>query len=219
MDFTLKDLDSIARQVGRMSVFYAHSYWSPGSDISLTHLGDTEGAIGFARNEEYNDLMTPEVTGPAKIKRLYRGEDPVVTIPIWFADSDLIATLSPTGSGSAGYERARPVTQRTLAMFPEQLFYDGTAYRALGFTGVPGSWTVGGAAFDTEQTRLMAFAMWFWNGHFTKPEISFQDEEGRRALGSVTFQCMRHPGMPDGHQLYTVGDPQASGINIEPTTA
>lgn len=222
MNYTLADLDTIARTIGRAAIFYASPNWGSGSaDLTLTHLGDTEGGIDLNRNEDYSILRVPEVTGPSKIKVYYKGEDPVFSISgLWFAQAALRALLSPTANASAGYERQREPTYRTLVVFPEQLFYDPSdvAFETLAYTTASG-WSLGGTALASvsggDHARLLDFAIWCWKGYFSKPNLAFQDEDAGKALGSIEFNMVRDGNRPDGHQLYTVGDPADASITID----
>ena len=220
--YTLLDLTAQARAIGRASVFYAADPYayaaSPtGADLTLIHLGDTEGEITIEANEEYSDLMFPELTGSAKHKRYIAGEDPVVTIPIYAADPTLRAILSPTGSANGGYQRRRAVTERALVLIPEQVFIDSdNAQAALAGTNTAGTmaWTVGGTAASAEQLELLGMSIWFWRGHFTRAMPIYRHEDGGKVVQSVSFQVMHNASMPDGHHLYTVGLPESADTPI-----
>lgn len=224
MNYSLLDLSAILRSISRGVVFYAPTRWDGLTDLALTHLGDTEGEITVAFNEAYSDLTFPEITGPAKHARYVDGEDPVVSIPLFYADPALRAICSPTGNASGGYERRRPVTERTLVIFPEELFFDeagSRTYETLAFTGNPGSWTLGGVALTSRQEELLGLAIWFWRGHFTKPGAVFKHD--LKDVQTVNFQVLQTDvplaKIPDGERLYTLGDPADKGINIEPVVA
>lgn len=217
--FTLLDLTTQLRDIGRGVVFYA-SKWAGTTDLGLTHLGDTEGEMTVNVNEEYSHLTLPELTGAGKHRSYVAGEDPVISIPIYYADPALRAIVSPTGNASGGYQRRRPVTERTLVIFPEELFYDAgpdDAYEAL--SNSSGVWTVGGTALTDRQQDLLDLSMWFWRGYFTKAGPVFRHEDGGKAVQTINFQVMHSDlslsVIPDGQRLYTLGDPLDSGINID----
>ncbi len=218
MDYTLLDLQAQARAIGRGVVFYAPTAWDALTDLALTHLGDTEGDISVAMNESYVHLTTPELTGAAKHKSYVEGEDPVVTLPLYMADPALRAIITPTGNASGGYGRRRPVVERTVVIFPEELFFDAAtdSYLPLGYTGEPGVWTVGGAPLTAEQQRLLGLSMWFWRGYFSRPPVTFKHADAGKSLETATFQVMPNAALPDGERLYTLGDPSMKNINIEP---
>lgn len=224
MDYSLLDLSSQIRAIGRGVLFYADK-WDGQTNLTLTHLGDSEGDIEVALNEEYSHLILPELTGAAKHKSYVSGEDPVISIPIYFADPALRAIVSPTGNASGGYQRRRPVKEYTLVIFPEELFYDATddEYKDLTVTtdsAGDATFLVGGQPLTAEQTKLLGLSMWFWRGYFTKPGPLFRHEEGGKAVQTVSFQVMTSDLtaqiIPDGERLYTLGDPSEKGIDIEP---
>lgn len=217
--YTLLDLQAQLRAIGRGVVFYADE-WDGETNLALTHLGDTEGEITAELNEEYSHLTLPELTGPAKHKSYIAGEDPVVTLPLFYADPDLRAVVSPTGNASGGYQRQRPVKRRTLVIFPEELFFDADTgeYGELEYDGA--AWTVGGKPLTSHQTELLGLSMWFWSGYFTKAGPIFRHEDGGKAVQSVNFQSMQSQlplsVLPDGQRLYTLGDPADADIDIHP---
>jgi hypothetical protein len=217
MNIQLKNLQEQAREIGRAVVMVAPTRWVPGQKLVLQHIADTEGDISVAANESYVHLTLPELTGAAKHKSYVEGEDPVVTMPIFVADPAIRALVSPAGNAGGGYSRRRPVKERTLVLFPEQLFYDAAEdkYTSLTYTAADG-WQVNGKELTEEQERLLALSMWFWRGYFTRPSVPFRHGEAGKTVESVSFQVMHAGEMPDGHQLYTLGDPADAEIDIDP---
>lgn len=222
--YSLLDLNSVLRDIGRGVVFYA-SKWDGETPLSLTHLGDTEGEITVELNESYNHLTTPELTGEAKHKSYLIGEDPVVTIPLWLADPALRAIVSPTGNASGGYSRPQRVTEYTLVIFPEELFRlsDGTFGQLKYDSQADPAWSIGGGELTEEQEALLGQAVWFWRGYFTKPGPVFRAEDGGKIVIPVNFQAMPTDlaieYIDEGDRIYTIGDPGAKGIDIDPGVA
>lgn len=217
--YTLQDLQAVLRAIGRGVVFYAEK-WDGTSNLALTHLGDTEGEITTELNEEYVHLTLPELTGAAKHKSYVTGEDPVVTLPLFLADPDLRAIVSPTGNASGGYQRQRPVKERTLVIFPEELFFDEATgeYGDLAYTGT--AWQVNGQPLTPAQQKLLGQSVWFWRGYFTKPGPVFRHEDAGKLVQPTNFQAMQSDLdlsiIPDGERLYTLGDPTEKNIDIHP---
>lgn len=212
--------------IGKAAVFiagtgsgeeFAPGYWDGSAPLALRHLCDTEGAIGLEPNESEVYLTTPEQTGQGKHKGYAEGEDPLVTIPMFNGDSDLLSITSASGNASAGYSRRRPLSEHTLVLIPEDLLVHPTtgAYVKLGYDGTV--WTLGGVALTPAQMRLFGQIRWVWRGHFRKPSVEFQHDDAGKAIGSVQFQVMLDLTKPEGHMLYTVGDPSKAGIEINPT--
>src|SRR5690625_659392 len=219
--YELLDLDAVLRAIGRGVVFYADA-WDGITNLTLTHLGDTEGEITSESNEAYDDLTLDELTGEAIHERNIRGENPVVTIPLWLADPALRAIVSPTGNASGGYQRQRPVKERTLVIFPEELFFDASEgeYGDLSYTGT--AWQLNGEALSPAQTKLLGQSVWFWRGYFTKPGVAFRHEDGGKLVESISFQAMQSAlalaVLPDGERIYTLGDPGDKDIDIHPAS-
>ena len=216
--FSLVALRDQLRAIGRGSVFYGDQ-WDGTGAIELTHLGDTEGEISMERNDEYSDMRLPELTGPAVHDRFYSGEDPQVTIPLYLADPSLRAIISPTGSASAGYERRRRVKEYTLWIVPEEFLFDAALNAGDGGYGTvtiapTGIWQVGGVALTARAQELLGLGVWLWRGHFQMPNFAFRHEDAGKAVDPVTFQVMQDLSKPDGHQLYTLGDPFEVGIDL-----
>src|SRR5690625_2034019 len=198
---------------------YADS-WNGPSNLTRTHLGDTEGEITAEINASYSHLTTPELTGEAKHRSYIGGEDPVVTIPLYLADPALRAIVSPTGSAGGGHTRQRPVTERTVVIFPEELFYDAEAgeYGELTYSGT--AWQVDGEPLTDRQEALLGQSVWLWRGYFDRPGLAYRHEDGGKLVQPVTYQVMQSDlplsVIPDGERLYTMGDPADAGIDIHP---
>lgn len=213
----LGDLDTTVFSIGKGAVFYADA-WDFDSNLytSLDFLGFTEGPVSVEMNETFNELTLPEYTGDAPHKRFVQGEAPVATIPLFTADPALRAILSPTGGASGGRRRQQPVKEYTLVVLPEELFLDpATDFQedlVLAANGT--SWTLGGVALSAEKDRLLNQAVWLWRGAFTKPPIRYQHEEGGKSVDEVTFSTMYQVAAPNGHRLYTIGDPYDAGIDV-----
>lgn len=218
---TYQLLTTALRAIGRAAVFYAEAPYgyvaSPtGADLTLIHLGDTEGEITIEANEEYSGLTLPELTGAALHNRYLAGENPVVSIPLYVADPALLAILSPVGVASAGFRRRRSVTERALVLIPEEVFIESNAEASLVLTNTAGTgaWTVGGDAATAAQLSLLDQSVWFWRGHFTRATPVYRHEDGGKALRTVQFQVMHNASMPDGHHLYTIGRPEEADTPI-----
>lgn len=219
------NLGDVLRSLGRGIIFYAPGNvnfrgWVPGSGpMVLTHLGDTEGDITIATNAEVVSMTLPEVTGPGRHNAIFTGENPSVSFPLFLADPALQDVITPTGSRHGGNSFRRQAKEYTLAIFPEALFLeeqdDGTFERkTLGYT-VGGGWTLGGMALTAEQVALLDTSVWLWRGFFEKPPRRFIGAPEGKNIETVTFAVLHQSAMPEGHQLYTVGDPADVEIDIE----
>lgn len=213
-NFELKTLAEVLRSYGRGVVFRAER-WDPetGDPLALVHLGDTEGDIVFNPQAEVTGLTLPELTGPAIHEADSTGENPTLELPLFLADPALYPIVSPNGSAHGGRSNRVAAAEHTLAIFPEALF--GESREALVCTN--GAWTLGGVALTSAQLALLDAALWLWRGFFSRPPRSFKGGAGdaRKNIETVTFQVMHHDSMPEGHKLYTTGDPADSGIDLE----
>jgi len=224
MDFNLLDLETVLRQYGRGTVWYAvdesgdPAQWDGSSAISLAHLGDTEGDIVFTPNNIVATLTLPEISGGAVHDAIDTGENPTLEFPLFLADPDLLPIVAPRGSASAGHIRVCDVAERTVVLFPEKLFNvaGGCTYGTLAYTLATG-WTLEGVALTAAQETLLELSLWLWRGYFTRPASTFKGGHGDdgKNIESVTFNCMMDASKPDGHRLYTRGDPATATIDLE----
>ena len=224
MDYTLLDLETVLRQIGRGTVWYAvdesgnPTVWDYTSALTLEHLGDTEGDIAFNPNGQVATLTLPEISGQAIHEATDLGEGPTLDLPLFLADPDLLPIVSPRNSAHAGHIRTCDVAQRTIVIFPEELFQVSSAsctYGTLSYT-VSGGWKVNNVALTSAQETILENALWCWAGFFTRPNTTFKGGHGDdgKNIETVTFNLMMHPSLPDGHRLYTRGDPATYSIDI-----
>lgn len=219
MNYQLKDLTQVVRSWGRGVIFRA-AVWDPTLPLSLTHLGDTEGDLVINTNPETAGLTLPELTGPAVHEMDYTGENPTIEIPLFLTDPAMWALCSPGGSAHAGNERRGLVAEHTIAIFPEQIWVDpstGRVDRTKILAFAAGAWTFDAGALSAAKLALLDAAFWLWRAAFSRPPRTFHGGAGdaRKNIETVTLQGLFHPDMPDGHHLYTTGDPADSAINLE----
>jgi len=227
MDYALLNLDDVLRRVGRGVIFFATAteatadrtpiLWDAASPLHLKHLGDTEGDIQFVPNGTVANLTLPEISGDAPLEATHLGEAPALEFPLFLANPDLLPIISPRGVSHGGYGRVCDVTDITLVVFPETLFreadctFDGLEYTTAG------GWKLGGVALTAAQLTKLALALWMWRGYFERPTLVFRGGHGDegKAIESVRFVSMMHKSMPNGHYLWTRGDPNTQGIDLE----
>lgn len=225
-DFTLLDLQTLLRKYGRGVVFYAHdgglpsvgnpTRWDGVDRLDLAHLGDTEGDITFVANPAVANLTLPEISGGAIYESTAVGENPQLQIPLYLADPNLLPIISPIGQAGAGHVRVRDVSERTIVIFPEDLFRDSAeVYQTLGYT-TGGGWLLNGVSLTAAQLTLLDISVWAWRGYFERPDRMFLGGHGDdgKNIAQVNFNLMMHPTLPDGQRLYSVGDPADVAIDI-----
>ena len=227
MDYTLLNLDDILRAIGRGVIFFATEtaaaadrdpiLWDRTGDLYLKHLGDTEGDISLVPNGEVANLTLPEISGGAPLEATHMGEAPALEFPLFLADPDLLPIISPRGSAHAGYQRVCAVTDLTLVLFPEILFREADcSFEDLSYTTAEG-WKVGGDALTAAQETMLELTLWLWRGYFERPTLIWRGMPGDdgKNIEACRFVSMMHTGMPNGHMLWTRGDPATYGIDLE----
>lgn len=219
-NFTLKDVSRILASYGRGVVFYADKWDPTAGPLVMAQLGVTEGDIVETPNAATATMTYPELTGPAAQEMDYLGENPVVEIPLYLADPALLAIVSPSGSAHAGRSRRGPVKERTLAIFPEALFLSTDAEgivtdKTVAFD-IAGAWTFNGVALTADQQRYLDVSFWLWRCVFNRPPRRFRGGAGeeKKNIETVSTQTLHHPDMPEGHHLFTTGDPFDSAIDL-----
>ncbi len=219
---TLLALTGILRDIGRGVVFYSvGAYGGTGTDLTVIHLGDTEGEIKVEANAEYQELTTPELTGPIAHEKYLQGIAPVITIPLYSANPLIDAIVTPTaqaaGSQGGGFDRRQAVTEYALVILPEALFIESNAAAVVEYT-TAGDWTVGGDIATAAQLALLDKGIWFWRGHFDPLVPKYTHEDGGKEIQEVTFHSMHNEDMQQGHYIYTKGRPDQAGTPIEIST-
>lgn len=218
---------SAQRDIGRSRVFYAVTapggstplQWDGSTELYLKWLCDTEGAVVHEPNMTIDELLAPELTANAPLKAKVKGEAPTITIPAIYADPAVRALLSPTGAASGGYSTARPVTELTIVTFAEELFFNSTTKlydKILDPNG--GTWQLSGAAISTLSTRIQnmfGLTCWSWRVYPIKAPFQFADEDHGKSVEPVTLKLMTDITKPEGHMLYTIGDPYLASTPID----
>lgn len=220
MNFQLSDLNSVVRSWGRGVIFRAPKWDPTGPLTNLAQLGDTEGDISVQTNGEVAVMTLPELTGPAGHDADFVGENPVIEVPMYVTDPALHALIGPTGSAHGGRERRGVPIEHTIVIFPEDLWLDpvtGMVDRAKLLTFTGGVWTFDSAPLSATKAELLDSAFWLWRAVFNRPPRRFRGGAGddKKNIETVSIQGLHHPDMPDGHHLYTTGNPFESDINLE----
>jgi len=231
--YPLANLDLIPRAFGRGVVYYAVEtdptlpgadpdpiVWDGTTELFLKQLGATEGDIRFNPNGRTAALTLPEESGDAPLEVIDVGGAPTLEIPLFLADPDLIPIVSPRGVNHGGFSRICDAAQRTLVIFPEAMLKtsgvgDACTYASPSWDAVNG-FMVGGNVLSAAQETLLELAFWAWAGYFDDPGVTWKGEPGDagKAVESVTFHLVVNHGMPDGHYLWTRGDPSTFGIEL-----
>lgn len=227
MDYTLAQLNEDALAIGKGVILYALE-WDGVADLTLTHLGDTEGDITFNSGEKLSGLKVRERYGDAYVRAYVAGADPVLTAPLFLADPTLRSLISPSGDGVIGTDARRPVVRYTLVVFPQFLFYNdetGKNDAKIRYTTAAG-WQKSAeatgdpdvfAALSADETRMLGLSLWIWSGYFERPAITYRatipGEDDVLDIETVTFHGMRPTD--EDLPMVTVGSPLTHGIVID----
>jgi hypothetical protein len=57
-------------------------------------------------------------------------------------------------------------------------------------------------------------SFWIWKARPSKDEVSFGYDDGGRMVVPVTFTSHFYAANPEGHKVYTIGDPRAFAIPV-----
>ena len=174
----------------------------------LAALGQKEGEMSFAINEVYNDLTATEQTGPAVHQRTLMGVSVTITIPIILGDPLLYATISPTGTQGGGWSNPQNVVTTSVLLIPDQELAGGLAYDGTAWTRTAGN----GHAGASGAAAAPKHAIWLWRASPTREGWGFTYENGGKLITNVVYTSFFDAARPEGHKVYTIGDPVAQGI-------
>lgn len=184
-------LETYLKAIGKGWVYIGDLFTAGG----LEPLGATEGEIRVESNEEYNDLVFPEYTGPAVHATKLTGENPVVTIPLIVGNAALWEKISPTGKFSGGRSNHIAPIETSMVIFPEDEVINGIGYDGM-------AWT----------PAAPQNAVFFWRGYFRRPGLTFRQPDGGKVIVEATFQVMHDAARPEDLKLWCGGDPVAAGV-------
>jgi hypothetical protein len=187
----LTSLSNYIRSFGQAYVFVGNPFATNG----LTALGATEGEIQIEETFKYNDLTAPEWTGDTVHTRMVDGVSVKITVPLIFGDPTVYTKISPDGTKSGGFAKPQAVVTTSCVIMPfsdlaSSLSYNGT------------TWT----------PAAPTHAVWLWRSVPTPGRYAFKHDNGGKVIREITFDALFDDSRPDGHKVYTVGDPVAQGV-------
>ncbi len=228
---TMMNLATAIRSVSRPVIMWhvtgsspntVPALWQPdvGLPLNLEHAGDTEGALTVSFETERSNLLVPELFGNVPLKSFITSETPSITgVNVWVADPDIAMKWSPTGVPHGGRSRRAEDPGRTMRIYPEDLFiaadgqtqvglvYEGNEFmqQPLADDGV----TAEGAPVEipADKEHLIGNIITLWRVGVDRADKVYQHEDGSRSLAAVGIIPMIHPNMPNGHHVFTMGNP------------
>lgn len=172
----------------------------------MVSIGATEGPITFAAPQEPNQLAAPELTGAVPHQSTVTLGDVTLRFSVIMGDPDLYPKISPTGAASGGSSIPTKVTETSALLIPRAEVGGGLAYPAAG----PWARTAGfGVGAATGAGAAPVNAIWLWRCYPTFGDLPFAYPNGGKVLVEVTLHGMFDVSKPEGHKVYSVGDPQA----------
>jgi hypothetical protein len=236
MLYTIPNLAEAIRSVSRPVIMWhttgsppntAPDLWEPelGLPLTLEHAGDTEGALTVSFETERSNLLVPELFGNVPLKSFITSETPSITgVNVWVADPDIAKKWSPTAVAHGGRSRRAEDQGRTMRIIPEDLFIAadgqtqvGLIYEDNDFMQQPlaaDGVTPSGApvAVPAAKEHLIGNIITLWRVGVDRADKVYQHEDGSRSLAAVGIIPMIHPNMPNGHHVFTMGNPFDYGI-------
>lgn len=210
MAIGIPTLSQALQALGNGQVFVGDPFTSGG----MASIGAKEGAATVAFEETANDLTAPELTGPAVHQRTIMGVSVSITVPVILGDEALYAKINPLGSRSGGHSSPQAITTTSVLLIPNQEVGGGLRFNIEGTETTP-SWkrdAGNGVAAATGAAAAPKHAVWLWRAAPQTPGRSFAIESGGKIITPVTFMGMFDAARPEGHKMYTTGDPAAQGI-------
>lgn len=159
----------------------------------------TEGEIVPSTPQTLNRLTAPELTGDVAHDAWVTPGQTTVTVPVIYTGATQLASLSATGSASAGHTSPQRPTYTSLVLFPlkEMSTADPPTISYDGLTWTPAA---------------PANALWFWKVVPQRPDLRMAFDNGGKIILPVTFEVFFDNARPAGHKLFTHGNPVTAGI-------
>jgi hypothetical protein len=181
--------------LGVAEIFTGDAFTADG----MESLGAIEGAIREQITWRKNALTAPEHTGGLEHQATMVPESVQFVAPVILGDPDLIAKISPTGSGDGAEDSPTPVVTTSVLLIPRAeipdagISYDGTSYTPAGYT--PQNW------------------LFFPRAYLMHGEIPRPYDNGGKAIVDVTVTAMYYAAGPAGKRAWVRGDPVTAGYS------
>jgi hypothetical protein len=190
----------------------------PMTDDGMISLGATEGTIEFTPTQAMNPLTAPELTGNVPHQAVATLDQVMIKCSVILGDPDLYAKISPWGAKGGGHSNPQKVAETSVLLIPRGEVGGGLDWDA--GAGTP-QWvrTAGnGVAAATGAQAAPVNAVWLWRAYPMFEALPFQYGNGGKILVPVTFTAMFDATKPEGHKVYTIGDPRAltpTPVNVD----
>lgn len=174
----------------------------------MLSLGGVEGTIEVSPGYNTNPLTAPELTGDVAHQMSTTLGNVTVKIPLIIADMSVIPKISPTGTTGGGFSIPQKAAETSVLIIPR----NQVGGSLVNTTGLTAGWarTAGnGVGASSGAPAAPTNAIWFWRATPTYASLPFQYANGGKIIIEVTFTAMFDGTKPEGHKVFTIGDPTA----------
>jgi hypothetical protein len=174
----------------------------------MLSLGGVEGTIDVSPGYNTNPLTAPELTGDVAHQMVTTLGNVTVKIPLIIADMSVIPKISPTGTTGGGFSIPQKAQETAVLIVPRNQVGGNlvnTTGLTAGWTRTAGNGIVGASGAPAAPIN----AIWFWRATPTYASLPFQYANGGKIIIEVTFTAMFDGTKPEGHKVFTIGDPTA----------
>jgi hypothetical protein len=166
----------------------------------MSHLGYIKGRVGWSPKYLNNDLKAEELTGNVPHQRSVKLDSVEVSVPLVLGDPALLLSLNPVapqpaGTFGGGWSKPQPARETTVLLIPIAEIGDGMSYD--------------GAVWTPAAPK---HAIWLWRAFRTPGDTGFADENGGESPITLTFTGAFAGSYPEGHKVFTVGNPVLAGV-------
>lgn len=174
----------------------------------MLSLGAVEGTIEVSPGYNSNPLAAPELTGDVAHQMVTTLGNVTVRIPLIVADMSVIPKISPTGTTGGGFSIPQKAAETSVLIIPRSQ----VGGSLVNTTGLTAGWTRtagNGVGASSGAPAAPTNAIWLWRATPTYASLPFQYGNGGKVIIEVTYTAMFDGTKPEGHKVFTIGDPTA----------
>lgn len=185
-------LSAALQAIGIAQVFAGDPFTAGG----MVNLGATEGDVTVDIATEENVLTAPEYTGGVAHQVHIMAGEITGTIPLIMGDPAIWAKIMPTGILGMGWSSQQPVVPTSIGIVPIDEIGVGMAYNGTAWTG----------------GREPKNAIWIWRAILQPGPMTYHFGDGGKSIMPVRLRGMFDAARPEGHKVFTIGNPVTAGI-------
>lgn len=199
------------------SIGNAHAYMGSFTVAnSAVQMGQKMGDIQNNSPEpQVSNLTAEEITGAALHDQIILGGGLEIVIPMVVpADGSFWTDFSPVGVPGDGFSIPQRPTFTSVAIIPDWEVGGGLKYAAATWTRLAGN----GVAAASGAGAAPKNALWIWKASVRRGNPAWSIQNGGRMIVPVTVtgfwrkESTTGNALPEGHHIYTFGDPAALGV-------